>query len=356
LIANLTDLGINPLDGFTVGLGVTSPFGTLTDYPNDAPFSTVATFAALPLLDIKPTFGFKLNEYLSIGAGVDVYTFASFIGEGQAEAKQIAGPEFGSAPLSDLGISPGEELEFNGTDTAVGFNVGLLFTPLRNADGDPRFNLAFVYRNQVTLDLEGELRANGQRVSDASAKLKLPQVFTGGLAFWPMRDIQREWKLEVDLEYADWSSFDDLDLQLSNGVVLPQPRDWKGGFVVAVGTEYKWLHLPSLPDWEVAVRGSYVRSETPVPERTFHPNVPDSDYNAISVGVGFFCKRGMFLGLIKCRNGDEERSATTGIGLDLAYQVAFYESRTIRNNIHPIINGTWDTIVHIGAINLRFNF
>ena len=64
-------------------------------------------------------------------------------------------------------------------------------------------------------------------------------------------------KVEVDLDYADWSSFKNLDIRDANtgNVISPQPRNWKGSYVVKLGTEYKWLQLSSLPDWIVAVRG-----------------------------------------------------------------------------------------------------
>ena len=357
LIAYLPDLGFHHFGPTTVGLGLTSPYGTLISFPKDAPFATAGYFSALPLIDIKPTFAIKLNEFLALGAGIDIYTFASFLGEGQAELKQIAGSEFADPSLSSLGISPGDDLELNGTDTAVGFNLSVLVTPWRTSEGKPRLNLAFVYRSQVTLELKGDFRTNGRLIADAKAELDLPQIFTGGIAFWPLRNSQHEWKIEVDLDYADWSSFDNLDVKLSNGVILPQPRNWRGTIVVNVGTEYRWLSPSSLPDWEIALRGGYVRSETPIPERTFEPTVPGSDYNGISIGVGLFCKdRGKFFGLITCQRGGEGWMAIRGIGLDLAYQALLYKSRTIRNNILPVVNGTWDSTFHIGSMNLRINF
>ena len=279
------------------------------------------------------------------------------MGEGQAEIKQVAGPEFGDPSLSFLGIAPGDELEVNGTDTAVGFNVGMLFTPWRTSDGKPRLNLAFVYRSQVALKLKGDFLSNGRRIAGARADLHLPQIFTGGIAFWPLRNSQREWKLEVDVDYADWSSFDNIDVRLSNGLTLPQPRSWRGAVLINVGTEYKWLALASLPEWEVALRTGYVRSETPVRKKTFEPTVPGSDYNGISIGVGLFCKgQGMFFGVAQCDSRGEGWIPIKGIGLDLAYQVLLYQSRGISNNSNSAVNGTWDSTFHIGAINLRFNF
>ena len=333
LTASLDDKGldIKPLENLTVGIGVNSPFGLLIRWPNDVPFSAVDVFGTLPLLDIKPTAAYKVNDYLSIGGGFDIYTFASFLGEGQTEAHSF--------------IPPSTTVEFNGTDTALGFNIGALVT-LWRTEGKPRINFAFVYRNQTTLELTGDFLVNGVKTDDAAVDLKLPQVFTWGLAGWPLRD--REWKIEVDIDYADWSSFDNLDIRRSNNPTILQPRDWKGVFVVKVGTEYKGLHLSSLPNWEVALRGGYIRSETPVPERTFEPLVPDADFNGFSVGLGLTCKgQALFLGLFRCGNG---------ITMDFTYVNQLYESRTITNNRQSVLNGTYETVLHAGGIGLRMNF
>ena len=126
LTGHLPDLGVQWIDGLTLGIGLNTPFGLLINYPQDAPFSTVLTRAALPLLDIKPTVAFNLNQYIALGVGLDIYTFASFAGEGGVEGQRIAG-----APFAGIGITPGSRLEFNGKDTGVGFNVSMLFTPSR---------------------------------------------------------------------------------------------------------------------------------------------------------------------------------------------------------------------------------
>ncbi len=344
LTANLHTLDIPVIQNLTVGIGLNSPFGLLIRWPDKVPFSEVDVFGTLPLLDIKPTAAYKFNEYLSIGGGLDIYTFASFLGEGQVEAQA-----FGQG----TSFPPGANVEVNGTDTAVGFNIGVLLTLWRTEE-KPRLNLAFVYRSQTTLKLKGDFLINGGKIADSGIDLKLPQTFTWGLAAWPIREPTREWKLEVDLDYADWSSFDDLDIRNSNdGTVLsPQPRDWKGVFVVKFGTEYRWLHLTNLPDWEVAVRGGYIRSETPVPKKNFEPLVPDADFNGFSAGIGLVCKgKALFLGLFKCQN-----SFTKAIGLDFTYVNQLYESRKISGNRQPVVNGTYKTTLHAGGIGLRVQF
>ena len=344
--ANLHDLGLDLLKGWTVGVGVTSPYGINIEYPSTSQVAFVTYKAALPLIDIKPTVAVRVNDYISIGGGIDFYHVTS-LGEGQAEVQAIA------APGNPFGLPPGTPLEANGTDTGVGFNASFLWTPLRNKDEKPLVNVAFVYRSQTDLDIEGEFLAAGTFVANAQTTLELPQVVTGAIAVWPIRNQKREWKVEVDLDYADWSAFQDLNLKLSNDLTVPFPRDYGDAYVVMAGTEYKWLKPPLLPEWDFTLRAGYVRSQTPIPDRTFDPSVPDSAFNTLSLGGGMLCHgQGRFLGLFNC--GEYGFQA---IGLDLAYQAVLFQTRGIRHSIYgPLINGNWDTTLQVGALNLRINF
>lgn len=347
LTANLKDMGLEAFGDPVVGVGVTSPFGLNIRYPNEAPFSSTVTTAQLPLLDIKPTIAIKLTDQLSVGLGADLYTFASFIGEGHFEQK------FNNPGIP--GIPVGTPLEINGKDTAAGFNVSLLYTPIRNAQGKPLVNIGVVYRSQATLHLEGDFLVNGAQVAKTDFTLVLPQVYSGGIAIWPVRNAHREWKLELDLDYIGWKSLDNLDVRLSNGATLPFPQNWRNSYMVMVGTEHRWLQVEHLPDWEIALRGGYIRSQTPIPEATFNPTVPESDFNAISVGLGLLCKKkAAFLGLFSC--GSMGSGGRGAMGLDIAYQVQLYEWRTISNNVNPIVDGKYRTILHVGAINFRVIF
>ncbi len=344
--ARLRDFGIASLDFLTLGLGVHSPFGNLVRYPPSSGLAPALTKSAAPIINIKPTVAFRVHPSFALGFGLDIYTFSGLFGEGHVESQQR------------LGRRPGDDVELNGRDTALGYNVSLLFTPLRNDREQPLINLAVVYRSQATLNLTGQFLNNSQGMAlGAQADLPLPQVVTAGLAAWPIRNTQREWKVEMDLDYADWTSFDNADVRLSNGVTLPSPRNWQDSYVFMAGTEYKWIRPDPLPDWDVTVRGGYAFADSPVPERTFRPDVPDSNYHAYSVGLGFLCRSGgAFLGVISCGNEGRRSLGVAAIGFDVAYQGIFYQSREIVQNIDPRINGTWDTTIHVVSLNLRVNF
>ena len=346
ITANLKDLGVTALGDLTVGIGLTVPFGSLTRWPNDGPFRTATTFNTLPLLDIKPALAYKATENLSLGLGADIYTFSGLVGEGQVE-KQSVWP-------GGLGIPAGSKVELSGKDTAAGFNASLLYTALRNADGKPTANIGIVYRSQATLHLSGAVLANGAKVSDAKATLVLPQVMTGAIALWPVRTQEREWKWEMDVDYVGWKSVRNLDVTLANGTTIPQPQNWKSTYAVMLGTEYKWLALESLPNWEVALRAGYTNQQQQMPDLTYDPGIPSSDLHVVGGGVGFLCKeKGSFLGLMRCGDFGVGSLKPKAIGLDLSYQAALYEDRTVLGNRNPTVNGIYRTTLHTGSVSIR---
>ena len=342
--ANLGSLGWDRLSNATVGIGLTSPFGLNTRYPLDGPFNTAVTSAALPLIAIKPTVAYKINDQLAIGVSADIYTFASFLGQGQIEQKQMG-----------VGALSGASVELNGTGTGAGATVSLLYTPLRNDNGKPITSIGLVYRTQAVVPLSGSLLVNGAKVADASTNLVLPQIFTGAIAIWPVRTSEREWKLELDVEYVGWKSNRDLDVNLSSGGAIPQPQQWKTVPVVAIGIEYKWLNPAWLPHWDVAVRSGYTRTEDPVPDTTFNPGVISLSSNTLSFGAGFLCKgNSRFLGMVAC--GGVSALWPKAIGLDVAFQEWFYESRSVDGNLNPTVDGAYHAYVHLGTVSAKFLF
>ena len=349
LTANLKDLGIRAFGDLTAGIGVTVPFGSVTRWPNDGPFRTATTFNTLPLLDIKPTVAYRLTNDLSIGLGADIYTFSGLFGEGHVERKSVW-PGGG-------GIPAGAQVELFGADTAAGLNASLLYTALRNPDGKPLANIGIVYRSQATLHLNGALLANGAKVSDATATFVLPQVFTGAIAIWPVRNREREWKLEVDVDYVGWKSVRNLDVHLANGGTIPQPLNWRSTYAVMLGTEHRWLVLESLPSWEVALRAGYTTQPTQMPDFGFDPGVPSADVHIVGTGLGLVCKQqGKFLGLFTCGEVGVGVLKPKLIGLDLSYQAALYEDRTIVGNRNPTVDGTYKSVLHTGGISIRVAF
>lgn len=87
LTANLKDLGFTALGDLSAGIGITTPYALKSRFPDNGPFNTAVTSATIPMIDIKPTLAYRVNEHLSLGLGADIYTFAGFLGDGQVEQR-----------------------------------------------------------------------------------------------------------------------------------------------------------------------------------------------------------------------------------------------------------------------------
>jgi long-chain fatty acid transport protein len=347
LTANVKDLGIERLGDLSIGFGLQNLFGFASRYPENGPLNTAVIEASLPLLDIKPTFAYRLTDWLSVGGGVDIFTFwTGFVGG--AEQKFI------SPGLP--GIPAGSRVRITGDGTVVGGNASFLLTPLRTSDGAPRINLGFVWRSQADLPLNGNLYVNGRKVAKSKSGLHFPDIYTTAIAFWPLRNREREWKLETDVDYVRWSTIKIQTFRFSNGITLRIPQTWHNAVSVNTGTEYKWIGLPKFPRWDLALRAGYIWSRTPVSDRNFTPAFPDSNGHVLSAGIGLTCKPGgKFLGLISC--GEPGKASNWRYtALDLAYQAILWETRRVTKSPNPAVNGRYRSLTQALSLSLRFAF
>ena len=135
-----------------------------------------------------------------------------------------------------------------------------------------------------------------------------------------------------------------LDVTLGNGVTIARPQNWRSTYAVNLGTEYKWLALESLPNWEVALRGGYTKQQSQMPDLTFDPGIPSSDLHVVGGGVGLLWKeQRSFLGSLTPK----------AIGIDLSFQTALYEDRTVSGNRNPTVDGTYRTTLFLGSGSIR---
>jgi long-chain fatty acid transport protein len=350
LTAHLGQWAPQYLDRVWVGLGVLNLFGFANEYPDDSPFATVFTRGQLPLLSITPSVAYQVTDWLSVGLGAKIFTFAPFLGEGQSESQFIAA---GNIP----GTAAGDRLELHGKGTTAGLDASLLATLLRNDAGKPLVNVGLIWRSQAVLPLRGALLANGRKVADAESALRFPETYEVGLAVWPIRTAAHELKLEVDVTWARWSSIRDFNVSLADGVVLPNPQSWDDALTIDTGFEFKWLNPPTHPDWDYAVRMGYNFSQTPIPDRNFNPLLPDAPVHGLTVGLGAFCQRnGLFGWVFPCGETGSGTFVRTGMGIDLFYMLLLFERRTVSGHPVPGVNGRYITRNHSGGFTFRINF
>jgi long-chain fatty acid transport protein len=160
-----------------------------------------------------------------------------------------------------------------------------------------------------------------------------------GYSFKPLS----KWTFNIDVEWMDWSSIkqeavvwkDETDptrlAVLNTG--NPAPRDWHSVWSQSVGAEYAATdHL--------RLRGGYYHHQSPIPQDTWDPNLPDSNSHGITTGFGY--------------------DITSSLTVDMAYSLLLYEPRKIDNTVGNVfganVDGKYKQIMNMGLITLTYKF
>jgi len=310
---------------FSLGLGITTPYGIGNEWEPTGAFApggnlryTSAFSAELKVINLNPTFAFKLHDRLRVGVGVDVFW-------SQLTLKQFYPWLLVSGNPSD----PDGVAKAQGDGFGVGGNLGVTW------EFTDRQRLAFTVKTPVSVNYSGDFELDnvpagfggGTMKSDFHSGIDFPTIIGLGYGIQLTETI----RVGTDLEWIEFSRFDDLPLDVENpapGLPSSVREDWNDTFTIGVGGDWKFS-----PGW--IARASYQFYESPVPDRTFSPVIPDANQNVITVGVGYTHKRHH---------------------LEAAYGLDFYNERHIRNNQQPAFNGDYSLNVHLFSFTYRLNF
>ena len=319
---------VEPLgDGrrFKFGLSVTSPFGLSTEWEDPDTWSGrfISEKAELRSIDVTPCLGFRAGDKLALGIGAIARFSDVELNNRQAAFNPFAGSfaEIAKAHLeSDV-------------DTGYGFNVGLLHRPT------DRFSWGLSYRSKIDVDYSGDARLTqvftGDPVFDAIVGGSLPfdedLPIETSIEFPDQASLGFAYKLggstvvELDVNRTGWSSFDTLDIDFTQDPALSQSlvEDWDDAYNYRLGVAFS-------PNERSQWRFGYYFDETPQPEESVSPLLPDADRNGVTVGYGWI--------------GDR-------LTADFAVLYVMFKDRTTTTN-RDGFNGTYDTDVWLLGASL----
>ncbi len=235
----------------TFGASLTTPYGLPLKYKSDWVGRSFATELGLVTINIEPSLGFKVNDQLSVGIGIDFQ---------YAELEQDLIVPIGPVEL---------EASIDGDNWEVGASLGVLFEPSETT----RFGL--IYRTEMDHDLDGDLETIG--TLRTSASLTIPQSLT----FSAYHELNEQWALMADAGWTDWSAFDKTTINISNAPIpieVDIARNWKDTWNVAFGAHYQLR-----PDWLLMTGVAYVSSAVDDDDRT--PDIPVDEQWRFSMGV-----------------------------------------------------------------------
>ena len=270
-------------DRFRVGLSVTAPFGLLTEYDDGWIGRYHALDSRLTTILVNPQAAYRVTDWLSIGAGFQAL---------YADARLGTQLDLGSvgAALGVPGSVPTQQdgrATVRGDDFGVGYNVGLMVEPL------DRVRVGVAYRSAIDVDLTGNadfdvagagttgqaLQAAGLFVdTGASAGTTLPETLSFGVNY----DVTDRFSIMGEGAWTRWSRFQDLVIQFDNPLQEDSftEEDWNNTWFAAIGATYR-------PTDNWTLRFGLAHDQSPVPDRTRTPRIPDEDRYWIAAGVGY---------------------------------------------------------------------
>jgi len=289
-----------PGSDFTLGIGTYAPFGLVTKYDSDAFTRFAAINTELKTIYVTPALSWNPSNYFSLGAGLSfVHASAAF-----SRALCLDPISFCTQPLGLEGT-----VRLTDTANAFAYNLGLLVKPTDN------LKFGFSYRSRVDLRFDNaDAKFRGSfsipTVKANVSPLPLPPVIDVGL-FW---QITPTWGAEFVYEYTRWSEFQNFTVTLSPtpiflplGVPIPGfklPEDWRNTSTIRFGSYYALNK-----NWEL--RGGMALEQTPIPNRTLSPAIPDANKLTLNAGVGYKWEK---------------------FSVDLGYMAVFYKTRRVTND------------------------
>lgn len=314
-------------DRLALGFGITTPYGLANEWNRRSSAFVDPTvwryqtpfFAELKTVNFSPAVAFKMGDALRAGAALDVMW-------SELTLKQFYPWSIATGDPS----APDGSLKADADGIGVGAHFGLTWQLTQ------RQRLAFTCRTPIRIDYLGVLSVNnvpsslggGKMHGEFRTSIKFPTILAAGYGI----SLSDNLRLEADLEWLEFSNFKTLPLRSPLGASLGLPpsiaENWKDTFTFGIGGDWKFS-----PGW--ILRAGYQFYESPVPDSTFSPTIPDANQNVVTIGLGY-------------SHGHHS--------LEGAYGLDFYNDRNIQNDQNPAFDGKYTITVHLFSVAYRYSF
>ncbi|WP_312919320.1 OmpP1/FadL family transporter [Stutzerimonas nitrititolerans] len=310
---------VKPIDDkWAVGVGVYVPFGLITDYEGGFSGRYHGDYSEVRVITVQPTVSYRFNEKLSIGFGPTINRI-----DGKLE----------SAVPPMMGASD-SRVKIEGDDTALGFNVGVLY------EFTPHTRAGITYRSKVDYTLEGDTKITGNDPLlagaqaygkyDASLDLETPESIDVSVT----HELNDQWTLYAGAMLTRWSRLEAIVVE-NEGVpaavagsfgIISEEQDWHDTWSYAIGAAYKLNK-----QWTLRTGLAFDQSPTNNTHRS--PRIPTGDRTAVSFGLAW--------------------NPTDDVTVDLAYSYLWEEDTKIRQDSY---NATYENSAHGFGAALSYRF
>ncbi|SKA98092.1 long-chain fatty acid transport protein [Pseudomonas extremaustralis] len=310
-------------DRLNFGLSQVVPMGARTSYDDDWKGRDFAVDTKIETVALTGSLSFKVTDEFSVGGGAILQHTNGFVSQNVdlfAAAAQSA--DFGFTPFAaGQGFSL---MRVKVDNTSLGWFAGIAWKP---TDQD---TLGLNYHAKIKNKLEGkyniyadeqsrllmttpvldgktlvEMAYPGLHLYPDGAKASTQLDIPATASFDWVHQLNDRWGVGFSATWTNWSTFKALTLKSEGSTIVSIPYRYKNAWQFSYGTDYK------LTD-DLTVRGGVSFDQTPTPDATRDPRIPDGDRTFVSMGFGY------------------KISAIPGLSVDGAYSHQFVETVKLR--------------------------
>ena len=261
-------LGVVPSSSFSyaynenifLGYTVNGPYGLSLETPVDHNAQAYFREGEIFSLNATPIVGYKVNDFLSVAAGVQIEYF---------DLKNFS---------REAALGNSTLVKLNGDDIGVGFTLGATLRPMEGTE------IGIGFRSSVSHSLEGRVTLNGATFAPISADLDTPEVVTLSLR----QRLHDTFTLLGTVEWTNWSRLqnvpiinDSTNAQLNLGLgPVSFPFSYDDGWFFSLGGEYQYNE-------KLTLRGGVGWELSPISDASRSISLPDDDRLWLSIGATY---------------------------------------------------------------------
>lgn len=320
-----------------VGLGITAPFGLATQYDDNWIGRYQSTKFSITTINVNPSIAYKVDDRLSIGAGVSWQHLDADYQRNVPAAGLISRLPSGlpattlAAMAGQLKASPDMKARVKLGGEAWGWNVGLLYqlNDATRIGASYRSTMRYGASGTTTLrNIPGLFAGKIPGSADNSATATLPDTAVLSV----VHDLTPKWQLLGDVSWTGWSSLPSLKI---NSGALGEDElklEFRNTWRVALGANYQFT-----PSWKFRAGVAY--DQSPIPSSALRPSsLPDNDRIIVSIGAQY-----------------RFNPRTT---IDVGYAHLFFHAN-INNNTDPTkgtLSGDWQTSADMLGVQVSYRY
>jgi len=358
-------LGIPLKNRLALGLGVFAPYGLETEWDETAQGRFLGYNSKVAAIYIQPTVAYKVNDWLSIGGGVDFNIVSVELKQHLDLSEQIVpGSSLSFAAFGVPNRTDFADAQLEGHGTTIGYNLGIM----AKATDWISFGVRYLSRQKATLDggevkisqietglfvpvdvplptgtvpagtpvdaLVAPLFADGGTLSDQSANtvLRFPEQLVLGTAL----QVSPQIKLLLDYQYTNWSVFQALPIEFEHIGTVTLQENFVATHGLRLGGEYAF-------SGDTQLRLGFLTHGAAAPAETVTPNLPEGPRSEITLGFG--------------------TKITGGLRFDFAYQYIDQANRRGRSTdggtetpTAGVNDGLFEFDAHLFGLSLIYKF